>query len=114
MNILILGAGQVGSSAAYDLSRSAANEVTVWRWVPVFVDSGEGRAFDSLVAVGPDGVPPPPFRDMADFRFLCLDREEVVEAGLARATTLAREVEADGPRKFSPEELEKIEQILKD
>ena len=29
MNILILGAGQVGSSAAYDLSRSAANEVTV-------------------------------------------------------------------------------------
>jgi trk system potassium uptake protein TrkA len=29
MNILILGAGQVGSSAAYDLSRSEANEVTV-------------------------------------------------------------------------------------
>ena len=29
MNILILGAGQVGSSAAYDLSRSGANEVTV-------------------------------------------------------------------------------------
>jgi trk system potassium uptake protein TrkA len=29
MNILILGAGQVGSSAAYDLSRSATNEVTV-------------------------------------------------------------------------------------
>ncbi|MGD8772619.1 MAG: NAD-binding protein, partial [Gammaproteobacteria bacterium] len=29
MNILILGAGQVGSSAAYDLTRSEANEVTV-------------------------------------------------------------------------------------
>ncbi|UCC14209.1 MAG: Trk system potassium transporter TrkA [Gammaproteobacteria bacterium] len=29
MNILILGAGQVGSSAAYDLSQSEANEVTV-------------------------------------------------------------------------------------
>ncbi len=29
MNILILGAGQVGSSAAYDLTRSETNEVTV-------------------------------------------------------------------------------------
>ena len=29
MNILILGAGQVGSSAAHDLSRAEANEVTV-------------------------------------------------------------------------------------
>lgn len=29
MNILILGAGQVGSSAAHDLSRTEANEVTV-------------------------------------------------------------------------------------
>ena len=29
MNILILGAGQVGSSAAYHLSREEANEVTV-------------------------------------------------------------------------------------
>ena len=29
MKILILGAGQVGSSAAYHLSREAANEVTV-------------------------------------------------------------------------------------
>ena len=36
MNILILGAGQVGSSAAYDLSRSAANEVTV-------IDSDDDR-----------------------------------------------------------------------
>ncbi len=29
MKILILGAGQVGSSAAYHLSREEANEVTV-------------------------------------------------------------------------------------
>ena len=29
MRILILGAGQVGSSAAYHLSREEANEVTV-------------------------------------------------------------------------------------
>ena len=29
MNILILGAGQVGSTAAYQLAREEANEVTV-------------------------------------------------------------------------------------
>lgn len=72
------------------------SDVTVWRWVPVFVDSGEGRAVDPLVAVGPGGTPPPPFGDMADFRFLCLDQDEVVEAGLSRAIELAREIEADG------------------
>ena len=70
--------------------------VTVWRWVPVFVDSGEARAVDGLVAVGPGGQTPPPFRDMADFRFLCLDHEEVVEAGLERSIALAHEIEADG------------------
>ncbi|MDG1462621.1 MAG: FAD-dependent oxidoreductase, partial [Gammaproteobacteria bacterium] len=29
MNILILGAGQVGSTAAYQLAREEANEVTI-------------------------------------------------------------------------------------
>ena len=72
------------------------SDITVWRWVPVFVDSGEGRRADELVAVGPRGVPPPPFGDMADFRFLCLDEQDVVEAGLARSIELARETEADG------------------
>jgi len=70
--------------------------VTLWRWVPVFVDSGSHRAADAHVAVGLSGVAPPPFRDMADFRFLCLDYEEVVEAGLVRATELAHEVGAAG------------------
>jgi len=71
-------------------------DVALWRWVPVFVDSGSSRAADVRVAVGPSGVAPPPFRDMADFRFLCLDHEEVVEAGLERATELAREIDAAG------------------
>jgi len=70
--------------------------ITVWRWVPVFVDSGTARAVDELVAVGPDGAAPPPFRDMADFRFLCLDHEEVIEAGLDRAVRLGCEIDADG------------------
>lgn len=71
-------------------------DVVVWRWVPVFVDSGESRDVDGLVALGPGGVPPPPFHDLADFRFLCLDHEEVVEAGLERSVGLARGVDADG------------------
>jgi hypothetical protein len=73
-----------------------SSSVAVWRWVPVFVDSGSGRAADALVAVGPDGQAPPPFHDMADFRFLCLDYDEVVEAGLERAVTLGREIDAHG------------------
>jgi hypothetical protein len=71
-------------------------DVSLWRWVPVFVDSGSHRAADAHVAVGPSGVAPPPFRDMADFRFLCLDQDEVVSAGLERATELAREIDASG------------------
>jgi hypothetical protein len=70
--------------------------VTVWRWVPIFVDSGTGHPTDRLLVVGPDGQPPPPFGDMADFRFLCLDHDEVVGRGLERATDLGREIQADG------------------
>ena len=34
MNILILGAGQVGTTAAYSLAREEANEVTIVDWDP--------------------------------------------------------------------------------
>lgn len=71
-------------------------EVVVWRWVPAFTDSGDGRLEDAFVAVGPDGQAPPPFHDLPDFRFLCLDRGEVIEAGLERARALVREIDADG------------------
>jgi len=64
-------------------------EVTVWRWVPVFTDSGSGRVADTYVAVGPDGAAPPPFRALADFRFLCLDHDEVVDGGFERVLDLA-------------------------
>ena len=70
--------------------------VAVWRWVPVFVDSGTARPADGFVGVGPDGTAPRPFRDMADFRFLCLDRDEVIDAGLERAIDLGHEIDADG------------------
>jgi hypothetical protein len=70
--------------------------VSVWRWVPVFADSGEGREVDGMVATGPRGEAPSPFRDLSDFRLLCLDHDEVVEAGLERAVALARGIEADG------------------
>jgi hypothetical protein len=70
--------------------------VTLWRWVPMLTDSGTGRPVDARIAIGIDGRPPAPFRDMAAFRFLCLDHDEVVEAGLARAISLVREVDGDG------------------
>jgi|GEM_PF-3731344 len=72
------------------------DDVAVWRWVPVFVDSGTGRPADAHVAVGPSRRAPPPFGDMADFCFLCLDRDEVVEAGLERAVGLGQEIDAHG------------------
>lgn len=71
-------------------------EVTVWRWVPVLIDSGEGHDTDARVAVGPSGRPPPPFAGSSDFRFLCPDHDPVVEAGMARAIGLAAEVDAAG------------------
>jgi hypothetical protein len=71
-------------------------DVVLWRWVPVFTDSGTKLRDDSHVAVGPGGLAPPPFRDMADFRFLCIDHDEVIDAGLARSVELAHEVDADG------------------
>ncbi len=72
------------------------DRVDVWRWVPMFVDAGSGGGTDTLLAVGPDGLAPPPFHGLDDFRFLCLDRDEVVEASLTRAVALGRETAADG------------------
>ncbi len=72
------------------------SDVTVWRWVPLFTDSGEEQPTDLMAALGPEAQAPPAFRDMADFRFLCLDRHEVVEAAGQRARRLAMEIDADG------------------
>ena len=49
MKILILGAGQVGSSAAYHLSREEANEVTVVDKRPD-VDPLKGVATSTIIA----------------------------------------------------------------
>ncbi len=71
-------------------------EVAVWRWVPLFVDSDAMLPSDAHVAIGPSGAAPPPFHGLADFRFLCLDHDEVIAAGLDRSVALAREIDADG------------------
>ncbi len=72
------------------------DKVAVWRWVPLFVDSGAMLPADSHVATGPSGEAPPPFHALGDFRFLCLDHDEVIAAGLDRSVALAREIGADG------------------
>ena len=51
---------------------------------------------DGPLAVGPDEDPPPPFSGLPEFRFLCMDYDEVGRAARERATRLAREIDADG------------------
>jgi hypothetical protein len=70
--------------------------VTVWRWVPILTDSGPSQQDPGRLAVGVDGQPPSPFQGSADFRFVCPDHDEVIEASLARAAAWATEIDADG------------------
>jgi hypothetical protein len=76
--------------------RPLVSETRVWRWVPMLSDPGHASVPDAWLAIGVNGRPPEPFAGSADFRFLCPDHDEVVDAALSRAIDLAHELDAVG------------------
>jgi hypothetical protein len=87
---------RLGPTLVRSLRAVIPPQVTVWRWVPLCVDPETLPSGSGALAVGPGQDPPPPFRGLPEFRFLCLDHDEVVRSALQRAIRLAREVDASG------------------
>ena len=73
-----------------------ADDVNLWRWVPMLAHAGAEWASERQLQVGPGGSAPEPFKGMDDFRFLCPSDPRVLEASVDRAVSLAQDIDGDG------------------